>query len=199
VVACGVSVDLVSTPSTRSPLPGCVDLRRQRCRPKGSLMRALTPARCRVQIGWAGSAFGGLVACCCRAHLAKLGNFGCTRAPQTTNLGVRSSNLFGRASNSLILIQNFCAIFILLTPTYSRAAPGQHPRPCRVLARLDFTVVAVRLNTLILVVEESPIVRGELFGNCRTAWRLSSLRARKPTQHVLDCCLFFLRHPLAFD
>jgi hypothetical protein len=34
---------------------------------------------------------------------------------QTTNLGVRSSNLFGRASNSLILIQNFCAIFSLLT------------------------------------------------------------------------------------
>ena len=34
---------------------------------------------------------------------------------QTTNLGVRSSNLFGRASNSLILNPNFCAIFTLLT------------------------------------------------------------------------------------
>jgi len=34
---------------------------------------------------------------------------------KTTNLGVRSSNLFGRANNLLILIQNLCAIFCLLT------------------------------------------------------------------------------------
>ena len=33
----------------------------------------------------------------------------------TTNLGVRSSNLFGRASNVLIVIQIFCAFFRLLT------------------------------------------------------------------------------------
>src|SRR5215468_8932508 len=44
----------------------------------------------------------------------------------TTNLGVRSSNLFGRASNSLILIQNWCAIFALLTFEVFGAAPGQH-------------------------------------------------------------------------
>ena len=45
---------------------------------------------------------------------------------QTTNLGVRSSNLFGRASNSLILNQDFCAIFPLLTSELFGAAPGQH-------------------------------------------------------------------------
>src|SRR5688500_9237203 len=45
---------------------------------------------------------------------------------QTTNLGVRSSNLFGRAINSLILIQNFCAIFWSLTIKLLGAAPGQH-------------------------------------------------------------------------
>src|SRR5262245_37520283 len=33
------------------------------------------------------------------------------RDPLTSNLGVRGSNPFRRASNSLILIQNFCAIF----------------------------------------------------------------------------------------
>ena len=48
----------------------------------------------------------------------------CGRQTQTTNLGVRSSNLFGRAINSLILIQNFCAIFCLLTAGSFRAAPG---------------------------------------------------------------------------
>jgi hypothetical protein len=42
--------------------PGCVDLHRQRCRPKGYLMRRLSPARCRVQIGRAGSAVGGRLA-----------------------------------------------------------------------------------------------------------------------------------------
>jgi hypothetical protein len=41
---------------------------------------------------------------------------------QTTNLGVRSSNLFGRANNSLILIQKFCAIFSVLTTL----SAGQH-------------------------------------------------------------------------
>jgi hypothetical protein len=41
---------------------------------------------------------------------------------QTTNLGVRSSNLFGRASISLILNPNFCAIFALLTEFES----GEH-------------------------------------------------------------------------
>ena len=41
---------------------------------------------------------------------------------QTTNLGVRSSNLFGRANNPLILIQNFCATFCPLT----KPARGQH-------------------------------------------------------------------------
>src|SRR6267154_3770896 len=35
--------------------PGRVDLHRQSCRPKGSLMRPLTPARYRVQIGRAQS------------------------------------------------------------------------------------------------------------------------------------------------
>src|SRR5262245_28140277 len=57
---------------------------------------------------------------------------------QTTNLGVRSSNLFGRANNLLILIQNFCTIFCLLTLAFFGAAPGQHPK--------HFTVVATRLN-----------------------------------------------------
>jgi hypothetical protein len=57
---------------------------------------------------------------------------------QTTNLGVRSSNLFGRASNSLILIQNFCAIFQPLTKEIAGAALGQHPQ--------NFLVVAARLN-----------------------------------------------------
>jgi len=45
---------------------------------------------------------------------------------QTTNLGVRSSNLFGRASNLLILIQNLCPILCLLTSRPFGAAPGQH-------------------------------------------------------------------------
>jgi hypothetical protein len=45
---------------------------------------------------------------------------------QTTNLGVRSSNLFGRANNPLILIQNFCSIFSPLTLRPIEAAPGQH-------------------------------------------------------------------------
>jgi hypothetical protein len=58
---------------------------------------------------------------------------------QTTNLGVRSSNLFGRANNILILIQNFCAIFGPLTLGFSGAAPGQHLR--------SFAVVAARLNS----------------------------------------------------
>jgi len=44
---------------------------------------------------------------------------------KTTNLGVRSSNLFGRASNVLISNSNFCAIFSLLTFAF-RAAPGRH-------------------------------------------------------------------------
>src|SRR6266566_2210725 len=85
----------------------------------------------------------------------------------------------------------FLRDFRPLTVGLFGAAPGQHPR--------IFTVIAARLNPLILVCEESPIVGGELFGNCRSARRLSSLRARKPTHHLLDCRLFFLRHPAAFD
>jgi hypothetical protein len=56
--------------------------------------------------------------------------------PQSTNLGVRSSNLFGRASNSLILIQNLCAVFTLLTGAMGGAAPGQH----RSFVRMDVRV-----------------------------------------------------------
>src|SRR5262245_55341477 len=41
---------------------------------------------------------------------------------QTTNLGVRSSNLFGRAINLMFLLPNFCAIFWLLTTD----GVGQH-------------------------------------------------------------------------
>jgi hypothetical protein len=44
------------------------------------------------------------------------------REHQTTNLGVKSSNLFGRANNYLILIQNLCAISGLLTLDVSGAA-----------------------------------------------------------------------------
>jgi hypothetical protein len=43
-----------------------------------------------------------------------------------------------RASNSLILIQNFCAIFQPLTKEIAGAALGQHPQNC--------LVVAARLN-----------------------------------------------------
>ena len=42
---------------------------------------------------------------------------------QTTNLGVSGSNPFGRASNLLILIQNFCAIFYLLWLTLELVKP----------------------------------------------------------------------------
>ena len=45
---------------------------------------------------------------------------------QTTNLGVRSSKSLRARSNSLILIQNFCAIFLHLTIKLTGAAPGQH-------------------------------------------------------------------------
>ncbi len=99
MVGDGVPADLVSTPSTRSPLPGMCRCILPTVPTKVSLMPPLTPARCRVQIGRAGSAVGRLVACCPRAHLATLGNFQCTSAAQTTNLGVWSSNLSGRANN----------------------------------------------------------------------------------------------------
>src|SRR5215471_19516790 len=62
-VACGVSPDLVSTPSATQPIarggsiaahcPWWFDLRRQRRRRKGSLSGSLTPARCSVQMGQA--------------------------------------------------------------------------------------------------------------------------------------------------
>jgi hypothetical protein len=78
-------------------------------------MRRLSPARCRVQIGRAGSAVGGLAACCRCAHLATLGNFGCTCAPQTTNLRVGRSNRSGRA------------IYLIQFSPISRAA-GNGPR-----------------------------------------------------------------------
>src|SRR5262249_14871689 len=55
VVARGVSADLVLTSSAHSSLPRLCRSNRQSCRPKGSLMRPLTPARYRVQIGRAQS------------------------------------------------------------------------------------------------------------------------------------------------
>src|SRR5262245_15241912 len=50
---------------------------------------------------------------CITVDVAMQANFGCVpfnTGDQTTNLGVRSSNLFGRASKPLISVQNFCAI-----------------------------------------------------------------------------------------
>ena len=79
-------------------------LGRPRCRPKGCLTRSLTPARYSVQIGWTrpiNKMLQGLptdswlptaalaLSCARRAQA--------DRDSQTTNLGVRNSNLFGRA------------------------------------------------------------------------------------------------------
>jgi hypothetical protein len=65
-----------------------------------------------------GIKFGGTI-----DHNGRIGQ-GVNRQPfnLTTNLGVRSSNLFGRASKLLILCRNLCAIFSLLT----LSLPGLH-------------------------------------------------------------------------
>jgi hypothetical protein len=46
---------------------------------------------------------------------------------QTTNLGVRSSNLFGRASNSLFLIQNFLLDSLTFDIQRTRGSTGVTP------------------------------------------------------------------------
>ncbi len=62
-------------------------------------MRSPTPARCSVQIGRARSINDMLQALPADSQLPAA--VALVRDPQTTNLGVRSSNLFGRANKSL--------------------------------------------------------------------------------------------------
>src|SRR5262249_45160312 len=78
---------------------------RPRCRPKGWVTRSLVPARCSVQIGRTRSIDEMLQVSRTDSQLpaAVTGSARADTDPQTTNLEVRNSNLFGAPVKSALL------------------------------------------------------------------------------------------------